>query len=143
MSNYNLERFHRAQASTFPFALAEIMNGQKRSHWMWYIFPQLRGLGYSSKSFYYGLEGLAEAKAYLQDTVLRDHLVRISDALLKLPGSDATAVMGSPDDLKLRSSMTLFYLAAEGTATANVFMAVLKKYFQGEMDEKTVKLVAE
>ena len=106
--SYNLERFHCAQESSYPTALAEIRAGRKSSHWMWYIFPQMKGLGYSSMAAYYGIDGLEEAKVYLNDPVLRSRLVEISSALLKLPGSDAGAVMGYPDNLKLRSSMTLF-----------------------------------
>ena len=91
---------------------------------------------------YYGIDGLEEAKAYLGDETLRSRLVEISTAMLELPGSDAGAVMGYPDNLKLRSSMTLFYLAAEQEDKA-VFKSVLDKYFQGEMDQQTVKMVKE
>ena len=139
--SYNFERFHRAQDSSYSTALAEIRAGRKSSHWMWYIFPQLKGLGYSSMAAYYGIDGLEEAKVYLNDPVLRSRLVEISSALLELPGSDAGALMGYPDNLKLRSSMTLFYLAAAPEDKA-VFKSVLYKYFQGEMDQQTVKMVA-
>lgn len=108
---YDLKRFLQAQERDYATALAEIKAGHKRSHWIWYIFPQIKGLGFSSMSSYYGIDGLGEAKAYLANPVLHERLLEISQALLKLSSSDAGEVMGYPDDMKLRSSMTLFHIA--------------------------------
>ena len=135
--SYDLTRFHRAQARDYDRALSEIRAGTKRSHWIWYIFPQIQGLGYSSTAQFYAIQDLGEAKAYLADPVLREHLLEISGALLGLESSDPSAVMGYPDDLKLRSSMTLFSLAEPENP---VFPAVLRKFFRGERDERTVAI---
>ncbi|RYY21476.1 MAG: DUF1810 domain-containing protein [Cytophagaceae bacterium] len=134
----SLKRFLDAQAADYPTALAEIKAGRKRSHWMWYIFPQLRGLGLSETARHYGIADAAEAAAYLAHPVLGSRLLEISRALLALPGSDATRVLGSPDDMKLRSCMTLFGAVpgADG-----VFGAVLNKFYGGEKDAKTVQLL--
>ena len=135
---YDLSRFHNAQKSAYATALSEIRAGRKRSHWIWYIFPQIQGLGFSSTAQYYAIADLDEAKAYLQDSVLRDHLLEISNALLALNSSDPSSVMGYPDDLKLRSSMTLFALA---DPACRVFQDVLDKYYDGKRDERTVAIV--
>ena len=135
----SLSRFHEAQRRDYAQALSEIRAGRKRSHWIWYIFPQIRGLGYSSTSQYYAIRDLDEAKAYLADPVLRARLLEISEALLALPCSDPSEVMGYPDDLKLKSSMTLFELAEP---ECPVFGAVLDKFFGGRRDERTVALAA-
>ena len=137
MTNNDLERFKKAQEFDFATALAEIRNGRKVSHWMWYIFPQLAGLGMSSTSQYYGICDLEEAKAYLEDEYLRDHLMTICEALLSLDTSDALAVFGRPDNMKLRSSMTLFAQASDN----DIFQKVLEKYFEGKMDGRTVKML--
>lgn len=134
---YDLSRFHKAQRGDYATALAEIRAGRKRSHWIWYIFPQIQGLGFSSTSQYYAIENLDEARAYLADPVLRERLLEISGALLALPDSDPSAVMGYPDDLKLKSSMTLFELAEPDCP---VFPAVLEKFFGGERDIRTIRL---
>ena len=107
MRENNLERFIKAQKSDFKTALAEIKSGHKRSCWMWYIFPQIQGLGSSGTAMYYAIEDYEEAKAYIENAVTNAHLREISEALLQLESDDATRVMGWPDDLKLRSSMTL------------------------------------
>ena len=107
MVKNNLERFVKAQAGVYETALEEMRRGRKESHWIWYIFPQLKGLGFSETAQYYGIDGMAEAKAYLNHETLRKRLIEISEALLALPTDDALAVMGSPDNLKLCSSMTL------------------------------------
>ena len=133
-----LTRFLTAQESAYPTALAEIKNGRKCSHWMWYIFPQIQGLGFSETSRYYAIRDEAEAQAYLRHPVLGGRLVEISNALLALPSNNATTVFGSPDDLKLKSSMTLF---AALPATNSVFEAVLTKFFNGAADEKTRRLL--
>ena len=138
MPDFNLDRFKKAQSRDYATALSEIKNGRKESHWMWYIFPQLKGLGISSMAEFYGIDGLAEAKAYIADDLLRGRLVEISEALLSLPSSDAREVMGYPDDLKLKSCMTLFMEAAP---EIDVFGKVLEKFFGGEKDSKTVEMV--
>ena len=134
---YDLSRFHKAQKGTYETALAEIRAGRKRSHWIWYIFPQIQGLGYSSTAQYYALEDLNEAKAYLADPVLRERLLEISNALLALDSCDPSEVMGYPDDLKLRSSMTLFSLA---DPECTVFRDVLEKFYDGREDSRTIAL---
>ena len=138
--SYDLSRFHRAQSRDYAEALAEIRAGRKRSHWIWYIFPQIQGLGFSSTSQFYAITDLGEAKAYLADPLLRERLLEISSALLELPSSDPSAVMGYPDDLKLKSSMTLFELAEPDCP---VFPAVLEKFYGGERDRRTIRLARE
>lgn len=135
---FDLDRFKKAQEEDYQYALQEIKAGRKRSHWIWYIFPQLKGLGFSSMSEYYGIYGRAEAQAYIADSVLRAHLVEISEALLALESNNPTQVMGYPDDLKLKSSMTLF---AEVAPDIPVFEQVLQKFFAGEKDPRTLKLL--
>ena len=139
----DLERFVSAQAHSYDDALREVRAGRKRSHWMWYIFPQLQGLGYSSTSQYYGIRDLEEAKDYLQHPVLGPRLVEISEALLTLDTDDASAVMGYPDNLKLHSCMTLFELAAFELASpeVHVFSRVQEKYFAGHADRRTRELL--
>jgi uncharacterized protein (DUF1810 family) len=134
----HLQRFLDAQATDYAQALAEVKAGRKRSHWMWYIFPQIQGLGFSETSRYYGIKDLAEATAYLQHPVLGPRLVAICEELLKLPGSNATTIMGSPDDVKLKSSMTLF---AAVPAAEPVFQQVLAKFFGGVPDGQTLRLL--
>ena len=134
---YDLSRFHKAQQGSYETALAEIRSGRKRSHWIWYIFPQIQGLGFSSTAQYYAIENLEEAKAYLADPVLRERLLEISNALLALDSCDPSEVMGYPDDLKLRSSMTLFSLAEP---ECTVFRDVLDKFYGGREDERTIDL---
>jgi len=128
-----VDRFVKAQEESYGQALTEIKNGRKRSHWMWYIFPQLKGLGRSETARYYGIANRQEAKAYMADPLLGSRLLEISGELLKLESHDANAVFGQPDDVKLKSSMTLFYLV-DGNPT---FKAVLDKFFDGQMDEVT------
>ena len=135
---FDLDRFKKAQEEDYPYALQEIKAGRKRSHWIWYIFPQLKGLGFSSMSEYYGIDGRAEAQAYIADPLLRERLVEISEALLALESNNPTQVMGYPDDLKLKSSMTLF---AEVAPDIPVFEQVLQKFFSGEKDSRTLQLL--
>lgn len=136
---YDLERFKKAQAEDYATALEEIKQGRKESHWIWYIFPQLKELGFSSTAKYYGIDGIDEAKAYMADAELRRNLLEITDALLRQPETDIHRVMGYPDDLKLRSSMTLFEAAAPDQA---VFGEVLDKFYDGERDDATLNLLA-
>jgi uncharacterized protein (DUF1810 family) len=133
-----MERFIKAQKGDYKTALKEISNGRKVSHWMWYIFPQVAGLGYSETSKYYAIQDVQEAQAYLDHSVLGPRLIEICEALLSLKTSDPHVVFGSPDDMKLKSSMTLF---ATLPATDPVFQAVLDKFFSGKKDEKTLQLM--
>ena len=133
-----LTRFLDAQATDYAQALTEIKAGRKRSHWMWYIFPQIQGLGFSSTSQHYAINDLAEATAYLAHPVLGKRLVEISTVLLGLASRNATQVLGTPDDVKLKSSMTLF---AAVPGADPVFEAVLAKFFAGAADTKTLQLL--
>ena len=133
----DIKRFLDAQQRDYETALREIRNGHKQSHWIWYVFPQIAGLGYSSMSRYYAIENLEEAREYLAHPVLRARLLEISKALLDLKKNNPTEVMGYPDDMKLRSSMTLFMLAAPDEP---VFGAVIDRFYHGIPDEKTIEL---
>ncbi len=135
---YDVSRFTDAQRHSYSTALAEIKRGRKMSHWMWYIFPQVAGLGFSSTAQYYSISGLEEAREYLSDAYLRDNLIEISHALLLLPGNEAEAVLGWPDCLKLRSCMTLFKYAAPDEP---IFQQVLDKYYGGKADNKTLYIL--
>ena len=134
-ASFDLSRFTDAQRRSYPTALREIRSGRKRTHWMWYIFPQLRGLGRSSTAEYYGIQSLDEAAAFLAHPVLGANLREISGALLALEGDNPTEIFGWPDDLKLRSSMTLF---AAVSPENSVFHRVLDKYYGGRPDELTM-----
>lgn len=134
-----LERFIEPQEQDYEQALKEIRNGRKVSHWIWYIFPQLRGLGKRYMSDYYGIRDLDEAKAFLQDPYLGKHLQKISEALLNLDNDNATQIMGRPDDMKLKSSMTLFACADPENA---VFEKVLEKFYNGHKDGRTLKMLS-
>ncbi len=138
MADTTIKRFLDAQDLDYKTALAEIRDGRKQSHWIWYIFPQIAGLGRSSTAGYYAIRDMEEAREYLAHPVLRQRLLEISEALLELDSSDPVAVMGRPDDLKLRSSMTLFALAEP---ECQVFQKVLDKYYGGKMDNRTVKIL--
>jgi len=135
----SLDRFTEAQAHSYAQALAEIKSGRKRSHWMWYVFPQIQGLGFSETARFYELRNAAEAADFLAHPVLGPRLLDISNALLSLPSHDAHGIMGSPDDLKLRSSMTLF---AALPGAPPVFQQVLDKFYGGDRDEKTLRILA-
>lgn len=139
MSNHsNLERFIKAQESSYDRAFSEIKNGKKQSHWMWYIFPQIQGLGFSETSKYYAIRDKAEAEAFMAHAVLGPRLIAICQQLMSVKSSDAYQVFGSPDDMKLQSCLTLF----ASLPNANpVFQSLLKKYFDGEMDKKTLQIL--
>ncbi|MGG5260069.1 DUF1810 domain-containing protein [Phycicoccus avicenniae] len=139
----DVSRFVEAQESggTYASALVELRAGEKRSHWMWFVFPQVSGLGRSPTAVHYGVDGLGEARAYLAHPVLGPRLVECCEALLALDGSDPVAVLGGIDAVKLRSSMTLFAQAA-GEGSDGPFRAVLEQYFAGEEDPATVALLA-
>ncbi|HEY0776676.1 MAG TPA: DUF1810 domain-containing protein [Gemmatirosa sp.] len=135
---YDLDRFVRAQVGDYDRALAEVTAGRKRSHWMWYIFPQFRGLGRSSMAERYAIGSLAEAEAYLRHPVLGPRLVACAQAALGVAGRSASDIFGSPDDVKLRSSMTLF---SHVSPAGSVFERVLDRYFDGRPDAATLDLV--
>ncbi|MCM1139086.1 MAG: DUF1810 domain-containing protein [Muribaculum sp.] len=134
---FNLTRFIEAQSYSYDNALCELKNGRKTSHWMWYIFPQLRGLGRSYNSNYYGLSGKDEALAYLENPILSERLRTVCTAILGLDTSDARSVFGGIDSHKLRSSMTIFDLVSPD----DVFASVLDKYFDGRRDRRTMCLI--
>ncbi len=136
---YDLSRFLEAQNNSYNTALREIRAGRKRSHWMWYIFPQIQGLGYSAMAQHYAIRDLGEAREYLQHPLLGPRLIEISEALLALDESDPRRVMGSPDDLKLRSCMTLFQCAAPDQP---VFGKVLDKFYGGRPDGRTLEILS-
>ena len=143
VEEYDLNRFLQAQAQEYngyKAALAEIRRGRKERHWMWYIFPQLRGLGRSAASFHYAIADIHEAKAYFADPVLGSRLVEISECLLLPETDDPCTVFGCPDDMKLRSCMTLF---REAAPECDVFQKVLNKYFAGKPDPKTLQILKE
>ena len=135
--NYNLTRFIQAQDRDYDTALAEIRAGKKASHWMWYIFPQLKGLGRSSTSEYYGLSSIKEAQAYLSDPILKARLIEITDAVIAHKDKSAEEIFGGIDAKKLRSCMTLFSIAAPDIP---VFDAVLEQFFDGKPDRNTLRL---
>ena len=133
---YNLERFINAQENSYKIALKEIQNGEKRSHWMWFIFPQIDGLGMSSMSREYSLKNQQEAKDYLDHNILGNRLIEITRALMKIEQKSARSIFGYPDDLKLKSSMTLFKIISPEN---KLFSDILVKYFNGEVCEHTEK----
>ncbi len=138
---FNLRRFIEAQASVYATALAEIEDGRKRSHWMWFVFPQLRGLGHSAMAETYGVVSLAEAQAYLAHPLLGPRLRACVEAALKHSGRRLIEIFGSPDDLKFRSSMTLFARAA-GPGEP-LFAAAIDRLCGGRLDAATLELLGE
>lgn len=135
---HDLARFVEAQEGSYRQALAEIRRGQKRSHWMWYVFPQFDGLGSSPVSRRYAIKSVAEAEAYLRHPILGPRLLEIARATLGIEGRSALEVFGSPDDMKLRSSATLF---ATISPPGSVFEQLLDRYFDGEPDHRTLQLL--
>ena len=135
---FDLIRFVDAQAGVYENVISELRSGQKRSHWMWFIFPQIDGLAMSPTSRHYSIKSLAEAHAYLEHPILGARLIECSEALLALPDRTASQIFGYPDDLKLNSSMTLFSFVK---GTDSVFESVLTKYFTGERDNRTVQIL--
>jgi uncharacterized protein (DUF1810 family) len=134
----DLNRFVLAQAGDYERAVSEIRSGQKRSHWMWYIFPQIDGLGFSPTAKHYAIRSLSEAQAYLDHPVLGPRLVECADAVMSLEGRSAGQIFGSPDDLKLRSCATLFATVSQ---PGSVFDRLLQKYFEGKRDDRTIQLL--
>lgn len=137
-SHYHLDRFTNAQAAVYPQVLTELQQGEKRSHWMWFIFPQCAGLGRSATAQYYAIQSLDEARAYLAHPLLGARLRECVAILLGLEGRTAEDIFGHPDVLKLRSSLTLFDLISNDKRFADA----LEKYYDGARDEATLRLVA-
>jgi uncharacterized protein (DUF1810 family) len=137
ISKNNLRRFLDAQQNVYEIALKEIKNGKKTSHWMWYIFPQIDGLGLSETARFYAIKNKEEAVEYIHHDILGKRLVEISTELLKLDTNNSIDIFGQVDSLKLKSSMTLFSLVGANP----VFQKVLDKFFDGEKDEKTIRLL--
>jgi uncharacterized protein (DUF1810 family) len=135
---HDLNRFLLAQQDDYDRALAEVKNGRKRTHWMWYIFPQVDGLGFSSMARRYGIKSADETRAYLAHPTLGSRLLASTEAVIANAGSNATEIFGSPDDLKLRSCATLF---ASVSAPGSVFHRLLEKFYQGDPDKETLRLL--
>jgi len=135
---YNLNRFVQAQEADFDRALAEIKSGRKRSHWMWYVFPQLDGLGSSTTARFYAIKSLDEARAYLEHQTLGPRLLQCAEAALAISHRSAAEIFGRPDDLKLRSCATLF---ARVLPPGSAFERILGKYYDGEPDDRTLQLL--
>ena len=137
-NTFDLSRFVEAHNQSYDTALKEIKNGHKYSHWMWYIFPQIQGLGKSSTSRYYAIKNSGEALAFLNDAYLGGHLIEISKALMQLDSDNPTEIFGKPDDMKLGSCMTLFASVSEDNS---VFHQVINKYFDGKPDKRTLAIL--
>jgi uncharacterized protein (DUF1810 family) len=135
---YDLSRFLQAQEDDYEPALSEVKSGRKRSHWMWHIFPQIDGLGFSPTSKRYAIKSVEEAMAYLDHLVLGPRLRECAKAVLRVEGGSATDILGSPDDMKLRSCATLF---AHVSPLGSVFDRLLAKFYQGRRDKKTLQLL--
>jgi uncharacterized protein (DUF1810 family) len=133
---YHLQRFIEAQNPVYPQVCAELRSGQKQSHWMWFIFPQLRGLGHTQMAIKFGIASREEAEAYLQHPLLGPRLTECTRLVTEVEGRSIHEILGSPDDLKFRSSMTLF---ASVTSDNDIFTAALQKYFGGEFDRLTLE----
>jgi len=136
---HHLERFVEAQQTVYEQALAEIRSGRKQSHWMWFVFPQFDGLGFSAMSRRYAVKSLDEARAYLAHPLLGPRLLECAEAVLGVEGHSAEDIFGSPDDMKLRSSATLF---AQVSDSGSAFHRILDKHFHGRHDERTIALIA-
>lgn len=133
----NLDRFCEAHETDYEKALLEIKNGHKKTHWIWYVFPQIYGLGFSHNACYYAIKNIEEAKAYLEHPILSNHLLQICEALLQLDSNDILEIMDYPDNLKLCSSMTLFSTLKK----YEIFNQILEKFFDGKKDEKTIEIL--
>ena len=138
---FDLERFVKAQDGVYERVCAELRAGRKQTHWMWFIFPQIRGLGSSSMAVRFGIASLAEARAYLEHAVLGPRLRECAGIVCGVEGKTASEIFGYPDDLKFHSSMTLFAKAAEANEMDEVFGEALEKYFDGEMDGGTLERI--
>ncbi len=136
---YNLDRFISAQETIYASALNELRNGKKQTHWMWFIFPQLKGLGFSTTAKFYGINDLTEVLAYLQHPVLRERLEECIQAVINSKAKNPIAIFGHPDHLKFHSSLTLFYLAEPEN---KLFKEALEKYYQGITDFETENIIS-
>ena len=136
---FNLQRFIIAQEGIYQHVLIELSRGQKQTHWMWFIFPQVEGLGFSATTQFYAIKSSAEASAYLHHPVLGKRLRECTQAILAIEGRSISEILGYPDDLKLKSSMTLFASVAE---QGSLFARVLDRYYQGKFDDRTILLLA-
>jgi uncharacterized protein (DUF1810 family) len=137
---YDLNRFANAQESSYAAALSELRAGRKRTHWMWFVFPQIAGLGHSSMSEHYAIRSEGEARAYLAHPLLGARLIECAEAVLSVEGKSATEIMGSPDDMKLKSCATLFaYVSPAGS----VFQTILDQYYSSEADPLTLRLLVD
>jgi uncharacterized protein (DUF1810 family) len=136
---FDLHRFTSAQEGVYDTALSELRSGRKRTHWIWFIFPQIDGLGHSSTSIYYAIKSIEEARQYLKHPVLGARLSECAKTVLAVEGRTVSDIFGYPDDMKLKSSMTLFASVAEDPDS--VFVKVLEKYFRGERDDRTLQLL--
>lgn len=137
IENTGLQRFIEAQNDSYDQALKEIINGRKLTHWIWYIFPQMKGLGFSYNSEYYGITSLQEARDYLENELLRKRLFKITESLLMHKGKDIESIMGDIDALKLKSSMTLFDAVLPGS----IFGEVLDEFYGGERCRRTLEKI--
>lgn len=135
---FNLQRFVEAQDPIYHTVTEELRIGRKRTHWMWFIFPQLKGLGWSSTARFYGIESLSEARAYLEHKTLSSRLIECATLVHQVEGKSARQILSTPDDLKLRSSVTLFRKA---DSTLEIFQSVLDKFYDGQADDKTLELL--
>jgi uncharacterized protein (DUF1810 family) len=140
MDKYNLSRFLEAQMVTYEGAMLELVRGRKESHWIWYIFPQIEGLGRSDTAKLYSIKSLEEGRAYLEHPVLGQRLIEACEILLSLKDASMDEVMGFPDDLKLLSSMTLFEALSDSNS---IFTKIIEVYFDDERDEVSLKLIKE
>jgi len=138
MEQYNLSRFIEAQETTYKGAMLELARGRKDSHWTWYIFPQIDGLGNSETTKVYSIKSLEEGRAYLEHSVLGPRLVESCEILLSLKDASINKVMGSPDDLKLLSSMTLFEFISDENS---IFTKIIKVYFDNNRDENSLRII--
>lgn len=139
MIGFNFERFLDAQKDFYHDALIEVRLGRKKTHWMWFVFPNITGMGLSEKSVLYSIKSLDEARLYLGHVILGERLIEISNLLLDLNCNDATSVFGTPDDLKLQSCMTLFDFVSQ--SELNPFLKVLNKFFQGKRCQRTLEII--
>ena len=137
--HFNLSRFVEAQEQSYDIALQEIKQGYKQSHWIWYVFPQIKGLGYSSMAQFYAIQSLDEAKAYLQHPLLRAHLIEITEALLLHSNQSAEQILGYIDAVKVRSSMTIFNFVEPNL----LFQRVIDVFYNGIADDKTLRIVSQ
>ena len=140
----NLEKFIIANKKFYNLALNEIKAGKKRSHWIWFIFPQLRELGHSDMALFYGINNIEEARAYLNNKYLKNNLITISKALLELNNNNPTEILGYPDNLKVQSCMTLFYFVnpkIDVFKSIQLFKDVIDKYYDGKFDENTLNIL--